>query len=130
MKLTEAGIQKACIELLNAVGIPNFRMNAGDRFGTYKGKTWRIRGHEKGTADLLALPEVTVFIPMPEVGINHQGRSHPHMWALWLEIKRPGEKQTPEQRDFQYRMESRGHVYLVITDVSQLQDWLKQNGAR
>src|SRR5512146_3091745 len=54
----ESLVLKAVTDLLSAERIPHWRMNAGDRFGSYRGKRWRIRGHAPGTADLLVVPEV------------------------------------------------------------------------
>ena len=55
MKLSESSIQRAICDLLAAKRILFFRMNAGDRLMQSKGKTYRIKGHAAGTADLLAL---------------------------------------------------------------------------
>lgn len=40
--------------------------------------------------------------------------------AVWfLEMKKPGGVQTPEQKDFQQKVQARGHTYLVIQTFEQ-----------
>jgi hypothetical protein len=105
-----AGVMRAVTDLLDAERILYFRMNAGDRLGAYTskrtGKTsrWRIKGHGKGTADLLFF-----------IGTR----------PVWCECKRPGEQTTHEQELFRIDVVQRGHTYILVEDAAELQAWLK-----
>jgi hypothetical protein len=105
------GIMRAVTDLLTVKHILWFRMNAGDRIVPGKnGKRYRIRGHAKGTADIL------FFLA------NRRQ-------VVWVEVKRPGASQTAEQWAFQGLVETEyDHTYLLISDLSQLQAWLKEQG--
>jgi hypothetical protein len=105
------GVMRAVTDLLDAEHILYFRMNAGDRLGSYTskrtGKTsrWRIKGHAKGTADLL------LFIGTRPV---------------WCECKRPGEPLTAEQCEFAGMVQGTyNHVFIIVEDPAELQAWLK-----
>lgn len=116
----EASVKKAVEDLLKWEHIPYWRLNSGDRYGIYKGKTWRIRGCEAGTADILAAPN----LPMGITGI-------PEPVFLWIEAKRPdGGTWSKEQQEFADTVRNRGHYYLLVKDVSELQTWLKDSRAR
>lgn len=123
MKTSEANVQKACCDFLSAKKVLWFRMNAGDRFGETNGKKWRIKGHEKGTADLLAL--------VPRVGGVEIGTLRQLVtWIMpfWIEVKAPGKKQRPEQIEFQKRVEEYGCSYLLVDNVDTLINWFKERG--
>jgi hypothetical protein len=101
------GIMRACLDLLEAERILHFRMNAGDRIVPGKSnKRYRIKGHDKGTADIL------FFIGAQPV---------------WCECKRPGEGLTGEQPFFRIDVMQRGHWYVIVDDPTQLQDFLKEH---
>lgn len=96
-------------------------MNAGDRYGTHKGKTWRIKGHEPGTADILAAPHLTCATP--------------YEWHypafLWIECKRPdGGKQSDEQIAFQAAVEKHGHYYALASSVDDVIEVLRNLGMK
>lgn len=112
-KVSESNVQKACTDLLSAKKCLWFRMNAGDRLAEYNGKKYRIRGHAKGTADLMAF----VYFP-------RQGRST----ALFLEIKSPTGRQTPEQKAFERDVLGRGMCYLLIRSIDELIAWFQERG--
>lgn len=98
----KADIQKA----LDQLGIPRWRMQAGG----YRGRT---RGLPKGTPDILAAPsfrDVPVF--------------------LWIEVKKPKEKPTPEQEEFAQCMMAKGHFWMVARSIDDVLNWLKDRTAR
>lgn len=119
----EGNLKSAVEDLLKVEGILFFRMNAGDRFGSTNGRRWRIRGHAKGTADILAAPQIWM-----NVNDGEYFKEYPAF--LWLELKAPKGKPTPEQLDFADEIRKRGHYHMFVTDVRQVQEWLKENRAR
>lgn len=100
----KADIQKA----LDQLGIPRFRMQAGG----YRGRT---RGLPKGTPDILAAPQPS-HLAWPVF--------------LWIEVKKPKEKPTPEQLEFRDRMEAKGHCWLLAQSLDDVLNWLKERKAR
>ncbi len=114
----ERDIQASIVTVLKAHGILAFRMNTGAMGGTHKGKPWYVRFGFPGMADVLAFPIRThhhlVRCPIP----------------LWIEFKRPGQKQSPDQEHFQFIVEQAGHSYLLARSASEVLDWIKDNTAR
>lgn len=119
-KMTPEGyVKQAVEEMLVIQKVPYWRMNSGDHFGSYTskktGKTnaWRIRGHEKGTADFLCTP----------IDAKHNfGRPV----LLWVEVKGPDGIWEDDQKAFCERVLSYGHRYIVVDDVTQLLDYLRK----
>lgn len=113
MKLyrSEADVLRSIKALLKARGILCFRMQSGDRFGSYKGKTWRIMGNPSGTADILC------FIPK-------DGYPTP----VWIEAKSSIGKQAPGQKQFQEIVEREGHSYLLVRSSQDVETWLTSFG--
>lgn len=105
LKRSEADVKRSVQELLKSLGIMTFRMNAGDRFGSHNGKTWKIAGHPAGTADILCF-------------VNS---------VLWIETKSSTGKQSPEQKQFQGIVENSGHTYLLVRSADEVSNWLKEN---
>jgi len=102
--MTEAEIQKACIELLCWAGWLVIRCNSG-RTKNLPWVSWYDRSgkrHPKGVSDLLAI----------------KGR------ILAIECKAPGEELRPDQRDFLREAMEHGAMPLVIEDVKDLESYL------
>lgn len=127
-KQTPEGAVKAAIcEFLTIHGIRHFRMNAGMTvLSGANGKRRMIRGHEPGTADILAFPVVPVkdhiagdgdgctMVPMP----------------LWIEVKREsGGRVSAAQRVFLASVENEGHLTLVATSIEVVAAKLREIGA-
>ena len=128
----EGAVKKAVMDLLAAYKIPAFRMNAGDRFGAYKGKKWRIAGHAPGTADILALPRLTLCGLSLSWGCKQSEHEDYHFdapYPVWIEVKAPGKKQTEAQQQFQGYAETNFHVYLLIDNPDKLKHWLETHEA-
>jgi hypothetical protein len=126
VKISEANVSKAIRDLLAAKKIMVFRMNAGNQYGVYKKKSgelsaWVKRGHEPGTADLLAMVHLH-FIACPPSSIR------PIPIPLWIEVKAPGKKQSADQIEFQREVEAYGMNYLLVDNIDTLVDWLKARG--
>lgn len=123
---SEANVQRAVCDLLDAKRIFWCRMNAGDRFGSYtskktgKAKGWCIKGQKEGTADLLALISRWV-------GGNGQVPVSTAHIVLWIETKPTGGTQSPAQIDFQQDVEARGMTYLLVDSIDVLISWFKDH---
>jgi len=76
-------------------------------------------GHAKGTPDLL------VMLPRP-CGSAGTLVACP----IWIEVKRPGEKQTQEQLDFMVDALANSEGYLLVYDAAYLADWLRRYRAK
>jgi hypothetical protein len=106
--LRESDILRAVMDYLAAEKIPHWRMNSGAMAGSHKGKKWFVRFGEKGMADVLVIRSIqmTDFWQLQRV--------------LWIEIKRPGERQTADQKAFQSYVESCGMRYAVVASIEDL----------
>lgn len=82
MKPTEQQIQSSIIEYLTLKKYKVIRMNAGNNFKEYKGKTYMIRGMEAGMPDLMAFKDL---YPIPRLAL------------YFFEVKRPGKQPTEIQ---------------------------------
>lgn len=104
---------RAVLDLLIAHRILSFRMNVGVMESSYRGKKRFVSFGTRGMADVLACPQIHILpnLILPQF--------------LWLEVKAPTGKQTPQQMDFQKIVQDEGHSYLVIRDVNELASWLK-----
>lgn len=112
-KEREAEIQKTIIEGLSALHIWHMRCNSGAMFAEHGGKKRMLRFGRKGMADILALP-------------YRDNKFHACCFnPTWIEVKRPGEKQTSYQIAFQAEVEQEGHRYLVITSWEELLEKLR-----
>lgn len=84
------------------------RANSGTKiFKDSSGKKQFIRGHRAGTPDLI-------------------GYMVPHGRSVGLEVKLPGKKQQPSQIEFEADMKSKGAVYLVVTSLDEIEEFIKQ----
>ena len=96
----ETGLVKACLQYLAARGAYAFRVNSGAMTGEYKGKRRFLRfTSAKGCSDILGV---------------YRGR------FIAVEAKIPGNKPTPDQRDFLDQVAKKGGLALVIRDVADL----------
>jgi hypothetical protein len=106
-KVAERDVQRACTDLLTAEKVFWVRMNTG----AVKLEKRFVRFGNPGMADILAI--------LSRGGLQ---------LVAWLEIKASsGGRQSDEQKLFQASVEARGHVYLLISDVDILRDWLKRH---
>lgn len=137
-KTPESYVVQAVKDLLDAERIWYMRCNAGVQ--VIRGENGRkrvIRGHEAGTADLLAIlsedycPGCGARPARPLGPGSYKsaccGRTTDTAFVpVWLECKRPkGGVQSEAQREFQRRVEQEGHVYLLVSDVRQVMEFLR-----
>jgi len=47
--------------------------------------------------------------------------------TLWIECKRPGGKQSRDQRMFEQTVRQLGHAYLLVESAAELEEWLERN---
>jgi hypothetical protein len=101
-KVSEAQTLNTVIEYLRLRHVPHARVNNTGVIIQRKGRTFfgRRKHEQKGVADILGC---------------YKG------WALALEIKAHGEKQRPEQIEFQIDWQKGGGIYAVIYDVEQVE---------
>lgn len=109
---SEGQIQKACFDLLVQNGYLTMRVNSAS-FGShrqYKCVKWKVTGEEEqstGTSDLIACSPDGVFIA--------------------IEMKKPGEKPSKQQKRFVKEVLARGGIALVITSEQELKEALHLN---
>ncbi len=102
--ISERMVLHSIMDYLAAKRIYAVRMNSGSMVGETNGKRWRIGLHEAGTADILALP------------IAEQGL----FWPTWIEVKRPGGKQSDLQRLFADKVTAEGMRYILAYSIDDL----------
>jgi hypothetical protein len=100
---TEASTQKAILEYLTVSGIFAFRLNTGSM--KIDGRYFQAHSIGKGAADILAFP----FGPAAVFGQSS--------CTLWIEVKSPTGKLSPEQKTFRDTVERIGHWYLMARSV-------------
>jgi hypothetical protein len=105
----ESGVLRACLDLLAAERIWWMRMNTG----AMRTGTRYVQFGIPGTADILAL--VPGECKCGEITL-----------PVWIECKSAKGRQSLNQQFFQREVQNAGHTYLLIRDVSELQEWLKK----
>jgi hypothetical protein len=108
-KERESDIQRTIMDGLSAMRIWHVRMNTGGMFGVHKGKRWAVRFGRKGMADILAIRDEDV------------GR----LAVYWIEVKRPGEKQTADQEGFEREVRAEGMGYILANSWESVLEVLK-----
>lgn len=103
-KVKESDIQRMVTDTLSVMRIWHIRLNTGAMFGSHKGKRWAVRFGRKGMADILA------HVPTR----NHGKR------MCWIEVKKPGAKQTEEQREFEMEVIDDAQFYIVVSQYESL----------
>ena len=106
IQLSENDVEKACLHLLALHGYWVGRLHAGT-FKSVDGKRW-VKGHPKGT---------------PDYACMHADRP-----GFLLEVKRPGEKPSPEQdqKHLEIRLGFRLAIS-VVDSVEGLAEWLNNH---
>lgn len=142
IKTPESGTLAACLQLLATYRIWHERRNTLPVLvDNGRGGKRPIKVAEPGTADIFATPYISTVKQgterMPDMAPSlmqavlgwiktmfHQRMPQP----LWIECKSDSGTQRPAQKDFQQAVEAAGHSYLLVRDVNELVDWLKQRG--
>jgi VRR-NUC domain len=101
----EGYVLDAVLQYLAIKGVFAMRMNSGAiRLEAQNGRTRYFKGHEAGTADVLAFNrDGELFVP------------------TWIECKAPNGKQSDLQRQFQEKVEAEGHVYVLAFGVDDVE---------
>jgi hypothetical protein len=123
----ERDVLKSITDYLAAEGIWFTRVNTGAVTASHNGKKRFFRFGQKGMADILATPKIRRFFPSGQLtvlNLAHEEISMPV--TLFVEVKRPGGKQTPEQLRFELECAQRGHAYLLADSVDAVMEWLKE----
>lgn len=102
----EGSLLKSCLDLLAAEKIWHRRWNTG---AVKEGRRF-FRFGRKGDADIQ-------FIL----------RRGALQWVCWVECKTAKRNMTAEQHAFRLEVKEQGHEYLLIRDVDELRQWLKEN---
>jgi hypothetical protein len=100
----ESDILSSCLKYLKARGIICFRMQVG---AMKRGNRYVPFGI-KGQADILCFPKTKM------------GCGAVHPFPVWVETKRLGSKQSPEQRAFARMVTADGHEYCVVHSAEEL----------
>jgi hypothetical protein len=101
----ESDILKQILDYLTVEKIWHLRINTGAMFGRHKGKSWAVRFAKPGTADILCTVE------------DQQG-----ILILWIECKRPKEKQSADQLAFEQEVLNAGHGYLLADSYEKVRE--------
>ena len=121
LKMLEKDVQRACIDYLDAKRIMYLRLNSGDVFRPgAAGKMYKVRGCEKGTADILILEK--------ERGKYCKDISDKAMLCprpIFVEFKSSKGKQTDGQEAFSNTVELLGYEYYVVRDLDTFIEILK-----
>jgi hypothetical protein len=105
-KTPEGYVLDAVLQYLAAKRIFAMRMNSGAiRMEGQNGRTRYFKGHEPGTADVLA------FEPW------NGNLFRPH----WIECKADQGRQSELQKAFQQKVEAEGHVYTLAYGIDDLE---------
>jgi hypothetical protein len=131
--LSEAQIQRAILDLLTAEGVFAMRLNTSMqvlRDASGKGRVVRSHSGGKGVADILAFPSIQVCTvcmtnkcKQPAAGATATVGA-----VLWIEVKRPGGKQSADQVSFAQRVrDEKFHFYLLATSTDDVLGWMRQH---
>ena len=108
-KLAENDVERACLDLLALHGYWVGRNHCGT-FKSVDNRRW-IKGAPKGTPDYACL--------------------HADRPGFLMEVKRPGERPSPEQDQKHFEIRLSSHVAIAIVDsVESLVAWLGQHERR
>jgi hypothetical protein len=129
---TEVETQRAILEYLQVSGIFAGRLNTGG--GRVDGRPVLSHSFGKGCADILAFVTLRRVIWKNDkafgMDTKHEcGRTEviaDSFIPLWIEVKSPTGKQSPEQKSFQEHVESLGHTYLLVRSIDEVLKWLKE----
>jgi hypothetical protein len=107
---TEAETSRAIMDYLAAERIFALRLNTAAM--KVEGRFFRSHSAGKGCADILVIMGVKVSLVDPLSTECYQLQR-----ALWIEVKSPTGKQSPEQVSFQKDVEARGHLYILARSM-------------
>lgn len=99
------------------------RLNSGSRLVRGSGRYNKIVMCRPGTADLIVHKGFT-FIDNSHFRDVYKP-SNKACRTIYLEVKRPGERQNDDQLQFQAEVEAQGAEYHVVHDADEVQDILK-----
>ncbi len=113
----EGALQRLVMDWLAARHIFALRMNSG----VLKGASGRpVTFGVPGCADILAFKPKDITTE-EAYGFLTRFRTFHLFMPVWIELKAPKGKQSELQKSFQAKVESEGHRYLVIRDLSELE---------
>lgn len=112
----EDEIQGAAVDYLQARG----ELVLENRSGKMNALASRLTGGKKSEK---GSPDVIVFLGRRSY-LSRQVAPD-HGMTLSIEFKRPGQKQSPEQMEWQANLEARGHLYLVAHSVEEVIEYME-----
>lgn len=115
--LKEREIQKLILDYLQARGIFAWRNNTGAFAGEHNGKKRFVRFGFPGVADILGIIRTEA-----EVGSGIHRNTFGRF--LSIEVKRPGGKQTDDQKAFQEAVERNGGIYILASSLEDVMEVL------
>jgi hypothetical protein len=125
---SEKEIQHSILELLRLEGIYALRINTGSAWAN--GRPISHHSGGKGIADIIAFPVVTMWPWGAErtfkvMDLNNQPTKIPTV--LWIEVKSPKGRQTPEQKSFEQHAIEMGQHYLLARSLEDILAWLREH---
>lgn len=122
---TEAETLRAVMHLLAAEQIFALRINTSSQvIKDGEGHQRFLRSHSggKGVADIFSTPRIDV---PSDCSKCHAPLISDELSVLWIEVKSPKGRQSPEQVSFQKQVEEKGHHYLIAKSISDVVSWLE-----
>lgn len=129
---TEADTQALILDWLTALRIKAIRYNTGSQLLNYRNKDGQdkkrmFRAHSAGNGhpDICAYPRIGApYEPLTDRKLAlRTGRLIPVVW--WIEVKKIGEEQRPEQRDFEIDYTAIGHYYTLAYSLDDCIRWYR-----
>lgn len=111
----ESAVLKQITDWLTANRIWHERRNTGAAVSTYKGKSRLTRFSRPGTADVMAVIDVSFRIPHMDDIDN--GKLVHFQKVVWIEAKAPKGVQSDAQKAFQQEVTAAGHIYVLAFSV-------------
>lgn len=113
-RLSEAQIQKSIVEALSYLA-RKYRFI----FHSIPNEAWHSRSRAEGAKRMAHLKAMGLTPGAADLLIIHKGKAH------YLEVKRPGEKQSAAQLMFEDRAKECGATYTVLCDADLVVPYLK-----
>lgn len=122
MAREENAVQRACLDLLQLLGIFHWRANNAGVYDPAK-QCFRAFVGARGVADIIAVLPVPVLQP-----VDGGRRRYKIGQILCCECKSANGRQSRAQKQFQAAIEAAGGIYVIARGVADLEQVLRREG--